>query len=151
MPFKDSNFDIDIGKREFKVKSVLSKRSSKLPTPVKQIIFRILLVSIGRFNANMVRSMLQKILITGKTRTNYKFHRIIQFKDKQIEIEDRFLGNTPDFKRLSVGSDATSIYVANSNVYQESVLCEWQEASKSQVQDLKNGKPWVKDNWVENE
>jgi hypothetical protein len=27
---------------------------------------------------------------------------------------------------LAAGSDATSIYVANSNVYQESVLCPWQ-------------------------
>ena len=29
--------------------------------------------------------------------------------------------------RVMVGSDATSIYVANSNTYQESVLLPWRE------------------------
>ena len=134
----------DLDKSEFKVNGNFSKRTVKLPTPFKQIIFRLLLLTIGRFNANVVRGVLQKILITGKARTKYKFQRIIHFKEKNVEIEDKLLGDIPDFKKLSIGSDATSIYVANSNVYQESVLCEWKHANKEQMNKLKEGKSWVR-------
>lgn len=130
--------------REFRVRGNLSKRSVKLPTPFKQIIFRIILLTVGRFNPNLIRFILQKLLITGKPRTKYKFERVLRFKEKYVEIEDKLLGDHPDFKKLSVGSDATSIYVANSNVYQESILCEWKHANKEQISDLKEGKAWVR-------
>jgi len=134
----------NVADSEFKVAGYFSKRIVKLPTPFKQIVFRLLLLAIGRFNANLVRFILQKILITGKTRTKYRFERIIRFKDREVEIQDKLLGVIPNFKKLSLGSDATSIYVANSNVYQESVLCEWKHATLEQINSLKKGNAWVR-------
>ncbi len=141
---KQNIIEVNLEKREFRVKGNLFKRKTKLPTPFKQIIFRILLLTIGRFSANLVRSLLQKMLITGKPRTKYRFERTIRFNDNNLEIEDRLLGNTPDFERLSVGSDCTSIYVANSNVYQESVLCEWKDAKGKQLREVKEGNAWLR-------
>src|SRR5690606_37613503 len=105
-----------------------NRRRSPLPTPFKQLVFRVLLLTIGRFNANMVRSLLQKILITGKARVPIRWHRAIKFDDDSINITDRVEVQEKGirFKRLASGSDATSIYVANSNVYQDSVLLPWQ-------------------------
>lgn len=110
----------------FKVTSVLCRRRNNLPTPFKNVVFRVLLMTIGRFNANLTRSMLQKILITGKPSTPFRFQRTIEFKGDRVVVEDRIDANAP-IVRLAVGADGTSIYVANSNVYQESVLCPWQE------------------------
>ena len=132
----------DLG--EFRVRGCFSKRAVRLPTPFKQIMFRVFLLLFGRFSANIVRSILQKILVTGKKRTRYQFERTICFKNKSVEIEDRLVGRIPEFKKLSVGSDATSVYIPNSNVYQESILCEWKNASKQELEDIKSGKPWFR-------
>jgi len=93
----------------------------------KQLLLRIWLVTIGRFNANLTRSIVQKIAITGKPKTPFRFKRIIEIKAQKTIVTDYFPKNMP-IKRLSVGSDATSIYVANSLVYQESRLSPWQHA-----------------------
>jgi len=121
---------VDEKKREAAVSGFFCYRRTKLSSPFNLVVFRMLLLTIGRFAPNLTRSLIQKILITGKPRTNYGFSRVIRFLEDGVEIEDQIKGPVP-LKRLSVGSDATSIYVANSNVYQESVLaCSWQHATE---------------------
>ena len=112
----------------FTVKGCFSKRKSKLADPTKLIIFRMLNMTLGRFAPNLLRSLLQKILITGKNRTPFWFERKIVFADDKVTIEDT-VDPKAGFVSLSVGSDATSIYVAASNVYQDSVMLDWQNAS----------------------
>ncbi len=109
------------------VEGSLSKRKHQLSSPTKQMAFRAMNLSVGRFSANLVRGTLQKILITGKPRTEVKFCRSIELSDDNIRITDKLdaSGSGERFDRLLVGSDATSIYVANSNVFQESVLLPW--------------------------
>lgn len=120
----DSRITADAQRGEFTVEGDLCRRRRNLPTPFKFIIFRILLLVIGRFNANLTRSLLQKILITGKPKTKFRFKRRVKLLDDRVEVTDYIPADVP-LRRLSVGADATSIYVANSNVYQESVLCKW--------------------------
>ncbi len=115
----------------FKVKGVFSKRKSKLASPVKLIVFRVLNMTLGRFFPNLLRGLLQKILITGKARTEWWFERTITMGKAGVTIEDR-VDPGAGWVALSSGSDATSIYVAASNVYQESVVgCHWQDAPEA--------------------
>lgn len=117
--------------RQFEVSGVLSKRRQPLPSPVKQMIFRGMNLTIGRFNANAVRFLLQKVLITGKPRTKVRFQRKFQFTEESITLQTRLdaRGTKLRFTDLAIGSDATSIYVANSNTFQESTLLPWQDLS----------------------
>ncbi|GJQ28470.1 MAG: hypothetical protein HBSAPP03_03540 [Phycisphaerae bacterium] len=119
--------DADPAAGRFTVRAVLCRRRHNLPTPFKNIVFRALLLTVGRFNANLTRSMLQKILITGKPTTPFRFERTVEFMPDRVIVIDRIDASAP-ITRLAVGADGTSIYVANSNVYQESVLCPWQFA-----------------------
>jgi hypothetical protein len=119
--------------RCFMVEGVFSLRRTKLSSPLKLVIFRLLLLTIGRFAPNLTRSLIQKLLITQKPRTKYRFSREVRFLDDKVEISDEIKDPIP-LKRLSAGSDATSIYVANSNTYQESVLiCSWKHAPEEIV------------------
>jgi len=123
--------ETDPDNRKFTVSGNMSNRRQPLATPFKQIVVRVLLLTIGRFNANLVRSRLQKILITGKQRTDICFRRTLEFADDRIEAIDKIVAPKGTvFKKLACGSDATSIYVANSNVYQSSVLTEWSDLSE---------------------
>jgi hypothetical protein len=105
----------------------MSRRKHQLSSPVKQIAFRTMNLSVGRYSANLVRSALQKVLITGKPRADVSFTRHLVFTDDTIELHDRVDASrvADRFERMLVGSDATSIYVANSNTFQESVLLPW--------------------------
>jgi hypothetical protein len=122
----ESKAEFDPISNTLTISGVFQERKTQLPTPFKVMVFRALLLTIGRFNANLVRSMLQKKLITGKRRTALRFHREIECRKDEIRVEDR-IENAKGFKfeRLSAGTDATSIYVANSNTHQFSRLLPW--------------------------
>ena len=102
------------------------RRRQPLPTPWTQIAFRLMNLTVGRFSANLVRSTLQKILITGKRPLPLRFRRRVRFGRDGIDVTDEVVAQRPTrWRRLAAGTDATSIYVANSNVYQDSVLLPW--------------------------
>ncbi len=125
----------------FLVKGTFTVRSQKLASPFKQILFRLLNLSLGRFFPNLLRAMLQKLLITGKKRTSLPFERVLTFSEGCLQVIDK-IPPQAGFRRLSASSDATSIYVAASNVYQESVLnCPWIDAPESVRQE---GGDWVR-------
>ncbi|OGV65085.1 MAG: hypothetical protein A3K19_20380 [Lentisphaerae bacterium RIFOXYB12_FULL_65_16] len=111
----------DEGRVRFTVTGVFSWRSQKLATPAKLILFRLLNLTLGRFFPNLLRSLLQKMLITGKRRSPYRFKRVIEFGTQTVRVTDELPDAMP-LRRLAAGSDATSIYVAASNVFQDSVL-----------------------------
>ena len=129
----DHIVDVDVESGRFKVTGRMAKRRHQLSSPVKQIAFRAMNLSVGRFSANLVRSSLQKILITGKPRAEVQFTREIVFDDDNVTIHDVIDAAQSDerFTRMAVGADATSIYVANSNTFQESVLLPWIDLQSS--------------------
>ena len=126
------------------VKGTLCKRRKNQMSVLKSLLLRLWCLLIGRFNANLTRSLVQKIAITGKPKTNYGFEREIEVLSDRVRVTDRLSRDTP-FRRLSIGSDATSIYVANSLTYQESRLCPWQHADWGKL-PIENGhKVWVRE------
>jgi hypothetical protein len=137
----DAYVTADLERGVFSVEADLCKRRGNLPTPFKVIVFRMLLLAIGRFSANLTRSLLQKILITGKPKTEYRFKRTLRLEDDRVIVTDYIPEHVP-LKRISTGSDATSIYVANSNVYQESVLCRWRQVNPADLPSEGGFKVW---------
>lgn len=138
---KEHRVNVDLEREEFHAEGLMSRRRYPLPSPVKQILFRGMNLSVGRFGANIVRSILQRVLITGKPRTRASFSRKLTFTEEAIEIRDTLDTKKENlsFSSLAVGSDATSIYVANSNTFQESTLLPWQDLD-SHVQELNRNK-----------
>jgi len=116
----------------FTVEGDFCRRKPNLMSVFKQLLLRGWLLLIGRFNANLTRSIIQKMAITGKPKLPYRFKRKITVEAEQVLVEDRFQEAMP-IKRISIGSDATSIYVANSLTHQESRLCPWQHADLSKL------------------
>lgn len=133
------NFDKTLSTLE--VQGDFCIRKANGMTVFKQLLLRLWLVTIGRFNANLTRSIVQKIAITGKPKTPYRFKRVISVNSKEVKVTDFIPGNMP-LKRLSIGSDATSIYVANSLVFQESRLSPWQHADLSSLPTENGERVW---------
>ena len=56
----------------------------------KSILLRIWCISIGRFHANLTRSIVQKIAITGKPKSAYDFERKIEILPDKVLVTDSF-------------------------------------------------------------
>jgi hypothetical protein len=121
----------------------LHERSINILTPLKGLLFRLWCVTIGRIFSNMTRKIIQKIAITGKKNTKYRFKRVISIGIDQVTVCDHLPADTP-IKRLSVGSDATSIYVAGSQSVHESRLCPWQNIEWDELPVLGGNKLWTR-------
>ncbi len=143
----DHEIAADEAAGRYRVKGVMCRRKTKLATPVTQIVFRAVNLTLGRFAPNLLRSLLQKILITGKPRTGYGFEREVAFAPEGVTITTRLTrpAGAPRLDSLHAATDATSIYVANSNVYQRSVLLPWREltAMRDAVNDSGSGEDRV--------
>jgi hypothetical protein len=128
----DYELEVDVQKGEFSVSGKLCRRKQHLSSPTKQMAFRAMNLSVGRGNADLVRRTLQKILIVGKPFTEIGFRREVRFEEDRISIVDSLDASKTSerYRRLVTGSDATSIYVANSNTFQESVLEPWTDLSE---------------------
>lgn len=126
----DTSADTDV--ERYSVAGAMCRRRARLATPGKQIIFRLINLTIGRFWPNFLRATLQRLLITGKTPTDYRFRREFQFMPDGVKIINRMERPAGSSRLVSLhtGTDATSIYVANSNVFQKSVLLPWRAMTK---------------------
>jgi hypothetical protein len=136
----DEKVDAEAG--TISVDGTMAWRKHKVSSPTKQIAFRSVNLTVGRLSANALRATLQKVLITGKPFTDVRFHRSIELTDDDVVVRDAIdlAGKDLDVTRVVVGSDATSIYVANSNTFQESVLLPWREYPSAAETLRKEGK-----------
>jgi hypothetical protein len=106
------------------VEGRLCRRRAPVMTPLKQIVFRALALTIGRLNPNLLRLLIQRLFITGKPATRSTFRRTILFQPGRIAITDEVRLQSAGAAPTGVfaSPDATSIYVANSNTYQATNL-----------------------------
>ncbi|MCH8927034.1 MAG: hypothetical protein IH924_13015 [Proteobacteria bacterium] len=57
-------------------------------TTLKLIILRVAMLSFGRFFPNLVRRLLQRLLITGKTAAPFTFRRTLGWKGGSLQVRD---------------------------------------------------------------
>jgi hypothetical protein len=124
-------------------KGVFHRRKHRLATPWTQIAFRLMTLTLGRFAPNLVRAVLQKVLITGKKGSEFRFERTLQFGPEGLQVVDLLsaegappLGTDREVTEAAFGCDATSIYVANSNTFQRSVLLLWTRIEPEHLREL---------------
>ena len=95
----------------------------KQMNPQNLIILRLVMLSFGRFFPNIIRRILQKILITGKQTAPFQFTRCLTWQNGYWQVEDRLTAKSWDnVVAVDIGSDRTSIYVVMSRTFQPGQL-----------------------------
>jgi hypothetical protein len=100
------------------------------PTPWRQIAFRVFTLTVGRLASDLVRRVLQRLLIVGKRRAPLAFRRTLRFTRPMTVVDEVWWDGDAGGRRLTqlyAGSDHTAIYVATSQVFQESALQPWHD------------------------
>ena len=97
-------------------------------TPVKNVILRMLMLTIGRLNPDLVRQALQRLLITGADKTPMRFERRIDLTEAGLAVRDRIEG-PGEIVSAGIGPAQTSIYTVMSRVYHPPQLQPWEDLS----------------------
>jgi hypothetical protein len=101
-----------------------------VPTPWRQIAFRLFTLTVGRLAPDLVRRLLQRLLIVGKRRAPLAFRRTIRFRHPPTLVDEVWWDADAGGRSLTAlyaGTDHTAIYVATSQVFQESALQPWHD------------------------
>jgi hypothetical protein len=108
-------------------------------TPVNLMILRVVMLSIGRFYPNLIRKLLQKVLIVGKSDAPFQFIRQLRWQEGRWYAIDTLRANGwQDVVSAGIGGDQTSIYVVMSRTFQIGQLQGWLDLTE-QVQQLAPG------------
>jgi hypothetical protein len=97
-------------------------------TSLNLIVLRLLTFTVGRFFPNLVRRLLQKLLITGRHSARFKFERRLHWHVGRWHVRDEV--TAADWNNVvaaGIGGDQTSIYVVMSRTFQAGQLQSWQD------------------------
>jgi len=110
-------------------------------TSPRLVLLRLVMLSFGRFFPNIIRTILQKLLISGKTHAPFHFVRRLNWNGARWTVFDEVRADTWDnVISVGIGNSQTSIYVVMSRVYQPGQLHPWLDLT-DKVRNLKSHEP----------
>jgi hypothetical protein len=108
-------------------------------TPLKLVVLRLAMITIGRFFPNLIRSVLQKMLITGKDNAPFQFARSLTWENGAWRITDELHARSWEgVAAAGIGCDQTSIHVVMSRTYQRGQIQGWLDLTEK-VRELRPG------------
>jgi hypothetical protein len=130
---------VKIKEDEIQIQGELGWAKQTQMSPLKLVVLRVVMLSLGRFFPNLIRKILQTILITGKQNTKLYFQRSFRWENQDVVVKDELkVPSWEPVKEVGIGADQTSIYVVMSRVFQPSQLQPWLDLS-DQIKDLSKG------------
>ncbi|MEM6717070.1 MAG: hypothetical protein AAF622_18540, partial [Cyanobacteria bacterium P01_C01_bin.147] len=124
------DYEFEVTDNQIQIRGQLGWAKQTQMTPLKLLILRCVNLTLGRFFPNFVRSLLQKILITGKQPAPFQFLRQLTWRDGQWHITDELKADTwKNVQSVGISGHQTSIYVVVSRVFQTSQLQPWVDLS----------------------
>lgn len=136
-----SDYTVEVNDDKILIRGQLGWAKQKQMTPLNLMILRVVMLTIGRFNPNLIRKVLQKVLIVGKSDAPFQFTRQLQWQNGGWHVTDELRANRwDDVISAGIGGDQTSIYVVMSRTFQIGQLQEWLDLT-AQVKQLAPGEP----------
>lgn len=121
-----------IGSDEIRVSGSMGWAKQKAMTPFRLIALRLIMLAGGRLFPDLMRKLLQKVLITGKSVAPFHFERSLKWINGQLIVADRVRGNNlASVEFAAIGCDQTSIYVVMSRTFQMAQLQPWIDLTAS--------------------
>lgn len=135
------NYETELGKDAIRVGGSLGWAKQKMMNPFNLVVLRFLMLSVGKYFPDLIRKLLQKVLITGKTQAPFKFQRTIRWDQGELVVSDTV--HAESWARVlsaGIGNSQTSIYVVMSRTFQAGQMDRHIDLS-SLVKTLRQGEP----------
>ncbi len=122
-------YEVRILEKGIRVGGHFGVSNFKMPTPFTQALFHLGMLLVGSWGSDLVRRILQRLLIVGKRKHQMKFARTVEIDSGVRLTEEIWMGQGrgggPKVMELWAGTDHTSIYVAMSRMYRPGCLLPW--------------------------
>ena len=119
-------YDTRIEDDEIVIEGKLGWAKTKQMTTFNLVALRALMLTVGRFFPDLVRKILQRILITGRKSAPFHFSRTLTWKGGQLSVADELAADSWEkVNAVGIGAAQTSIYVVMSRTWQMSQLQPW--------------------------
>ncbi|MGD1858615.1 MAG: hypothetical protein ACFB0E_01435 [Leptolyngbyaceae cyanobacterium] len=133
------NYEIHIEEDTISIAGSLGWAKQKQMTSFNLIVLRIVMFTVGRYFPDLIRKLLQRILITGKENAPYWFNRQFKWQAGQWHLIDELKAQSwKNLLSVGIGSDQTSIHVVMSRTFQSGQLQLWLDLT-DKVKVLKQG------------
>jgi hypothetical protein len=131
------DYETTVEKDRIVITGRLGWAKSKLMTPMRLLLLRLVMLTVGRFFADLIRKLLQKMLITGKAEAPFEFRREFQWINGAWRLQDELrAASWESVRQVGIGCDQTSTYTVMSRTFQRSHLARWLDLT-----DQAKGKP----------
>jgi hypothetical protein len=112
-------------------------------TTWRLLVLRGIMLGPGRFAPNLVRSLLQRLLITGREEAPFRYRRTFRWDGSRWRVRDELIAPTwASVRSAGIGAHQTSSYVVMSRVFSEAQLEPWLELTE-EVRALARGQALV--------
>jgi len=136
-----AGYQVNVSDDEITIKGQLGWAKQKQMTPLNLLILRIVMLTVGRFFPNLIRKLLQTMLITGKKNAPFRFRRQLRWENEQWCVTDELQAQSwHDVITAGIGCDQTSIYVVMSRTFQLGQLQPWLDLTE-EVRNLASSQP----------
>lgn len=133
------DYEVHLEENDISIRGQLGWAKQKQMTPLNLMILRVVMLTVGRFFPNLIRKLLQKLLITGKKPAPFRFHRHFRWQDGHWQLMDDLKTDSwQTVQSVGMGCDQTSIYVVMSRTFQMGQLQPWVDLS-DRAKALPNG------------
>jgi hypothetical protein len=137
-------YKTEIGDDTISISGRLGWAKTKQMTTFNLVVLRALMFTVGRFFPDLIRKLLQKLLITGKKSALYEFTRELTWQEGgELQMQDTLESPSwTEVDELGIGPAQTSIYVVMSRTYQPGQLEPWHDLTP-ELERLPEGEPLV--------
>ncbi|NET35592.1 MAG: hypothetical protein F6K19_26805 [Cyanothece sp. SIO1E1] len=134
-------YQVEVDTNEIVIRGQLGWAKQKQMTPLNLLILRIVMLTLGRFFPNLIRRLLQKLLIVGKQDAPFHFTRRFRWQNGHWQLKDELWADSwQPVVTAGLGCDQTSIYVVMSRTFQPGQLQPWVDLTPV-VKNLAPGQP----------
>lgn len=136
--------EVEIAPDSISVAGRMAYAKSARLTPLKSVVLRSFMISFGRFFPDLVRRLLQRLLVTGRKEAPFRFRRRLDWTGSGWTVRDEIIPEQGWAKVVAAGiggfqSSATTVVA---RVWQAAQLQPWTDLS-SRLGSLGAGEPLV--------
>lgn len=135
-------YQFDLANNTITVRGKLGWAKQKEMTTFNLIVLRFIMLTVGRFFPNLIRKLLQKMLITGRKAAPFRFTRTLSWEGAQLKVSDEISADSAweNVRAAGIGCAQTSIYVVMSRTFQAGQMQPWLDLT-AKVRNLPPAQP----------
>ncbi|MDQ3623780.1 MAG: hypothetical protein M3463_15035 [Verrucomicrobiota bacterium] len=134
-------YDVTLSEHGMVLQGKLGWAKTKGMTTFNLVVLRFLMGSVGRFFPDLIRKLLQRMLITGKKAAPLEFRRALSWEGERLQVVDELTAESwAKVRAVGIGASQTSIYVVMSRTFQAGQLQPWLDLT-DRLRALPEGAP----------